>query len=166
MRAKVMLVAAGLLTACIQPPPPYVAKTSPSESDLQSFSRPGTGKIEANALIRQQGGGVVNCAGSVAELLPSTAYSDEVATAMMNGYRIESAEYNTFKGKYLRQTTCDSQGNFSFEKLPAGTYWISTAVMWVIGYQRQGGALAKKVTINDGEQTRTVLTTSDYYRPL
>ena len=55
---------------------------------------------------------------------------------------------------YGRTTKCDSAGNFQFDNLPKGSYWIITGISYEGGPFRtlpptmKGGWLLKKVTVD------------------
>ena len=49
------------------------------------------------------------------------------------------------------KTTCDSQGNFQFNKLEKGKYYLSTTVVWFVGNEKQGGIVSKTITVKDGK---------------
>src|SRR6185295_686938 len=47
------------------------------EQEMKARLRPGKARISGNAFVRQNGGGVVTCAGSQVSLIPKTDYSAE-----------------------------------------------------------------------------------------
>lgn len=59
--------------------------------------------------------------------------------------------------EYWKETVCDSQGKFSFEDLPLGTWVMITDVRYnVSGVGEQGGVMAKNVTIR-GKKNKVIL---------
>ncbi|EGY53163.1 hypothetical protein HMPREF9371_0654 [Neisseria shayeganii 871] len=58
-----------------------------------------------------------------------------------------------------RTTVADADGNFTFENLPAGKYYVRTKVTWEIGgyFPTQGGLVGKMVEVKDNEPTRVIL---------
>ena len=57
----------------------------------------------------------------------------------------------------VKKTTCDSQGNFQFNKLEKGKYYLSTTVVWFVGNEKQGGIISKTITVKD-ETNKVMLT--------
>lgn len=127
----------------------------------------GNNKISGSALIRQQGGGVVTCAGNEVRLIPVTPYTTERMRLLYGsderGYRSiwqgspvfqpDPPDYYTAQ----RVTTGDPQGMFEFESVPDGAYYLMTTVTWSAGSYPQGGALMQKVLVSGGEEKKIVL---------
>lgn len=136
-----------------------------------------TGKntVKGSAMIRLNNGSIQTCAGFSVSLIPVTEYSSE---------RIHGLYGNTDKGfsplknkeivKFVpdsksysvlaRQTTCNPQGFFSFEKIKDGSYFVITSIQWVAmdglvasNHVYGGGSLFQKVTVNNKEITEIVL---------
>ena len=129
----------------------------------------GSGRISGQAFLRQNGGGVITCAGNGVNLTPVTPYATERITAFYgndtSGYRIPMFAPQLPKGEpgyneSFRTATCDAQGNFSFTELPAGAYYITTKVFWTVGGSvlPEGGFLMQKVSVLDGQAQKVVLT--------
>ena len=61
--------------------------------------------------------------------------------------------------KSLKKTVCNADGDFEFEDLPAGDYYIIAKVTWDIGKVfDEGGTLMKKVSIASGDTQKVTLT--------
>ena len=62
---------------------------------------------------------------------------------------------------YLRlakTTQCDAQGNFEFENITDGEFYVTTTVFWMPGqYIRNGGHLMKRVKVAGGETKKIIL---------
>ena len=126
--------------------------------------RPGTNTIKGSGLIRQQGGGVVTCAGNEVVLIPATAYSTERMKAIypsaeggltvLGEIRFEPnpPEYRTT----VRTTKCDAQGSFVYDRVADGKFFVVSSVVWYVRDIRQGGNMMKSVTLSGGE-TKTVV---------
>lgn len=54
-------------------------------------------------------------------------------------------------------TTCDGQGNFRFENVADGDFYVVTAITWETAYTYEGGPLMKRVSLQGGETVRVVL---------
>jgi hypothetical protein len=128
----------------------------------------GNNSIEGNAVLRTVGGEVRTCAGFTAQLVPRSRYADERAIAIYGSIERgigRNVKFESTDPRYeaaIRTTTCDAQGNFSFEDLPDGEYYVAALVTWGVpmGYgmvSRQGGWLMQRVSVNGGEHKRMVL---------
>lgn len=132
---------------------------------------PGVNQIHGSALIRQQGGGIVTCAGNPVFLMPMSRYALEWATALYGdasgGFR--PADARAVKLKYAegfletaRGETCDAQGAFQFTNVADGQYYLGTSVRWMAsgayGIGRpQGGHLLKAIAVKGGATKSIVL---------
>jgi hypothetical protein len=160
------------LQGCAMMGPELVQPTTSFNYDeTAQLMRPGHAIIEGSALIRQQGGGVVSCAGNEVNALPATRYAQErmfiVYGNDMKGFRQNSAAwgqrapadpppaYFTLSHKAV----CDAQGNFQFKNVAAGTYYVVTRITWRVPgrYTEEGGALMQRVTVTETDIIRIVL---------
>ncbi|ERF79486.1 hypothetical protein [Gallibacterium anatis] len=168
------LVLIGLVSAvlagCAGTPFAPIEHTMKNKFDVkqaQAQLKEGSAKLEGSAFLRQNGGGVVTCAGQEVLLFPYTDYANEKLSLIYGGTdRGISAWYTTqykFSNEdpnypnYKKTSFCDAQGKFVFDKLSAGTYFAITNVSWTVGYERQGGFLMQKVTLNKGEVKTIVM---------
>jgi hypothetical protein len=126
----------------------------------------GNNAIKGNAFMRQNGGGVVTCAGSAVFLIPATAYATERieyiygSIVRATGPRASVKSFEPDYPEYVtltRKTVCDSQGNFAFENVADGSFFVSTSVGWSIGQLPQGGSLMHAVTTKGGQTVSLVL---------
>lgn len=64
--------------------------------------------------------------------------------------------------RLTRETVCDSQGNFAFESLPDGEYYLTAQVTWGVPMQyftrTEGGILMQRISVRGGETRQVVLT--------
>ncbi len=128
----------------------------------------GKEQLIGSALLRTRGGDVRTCAGNDVHLIPRSAYS-EARMAIIYG--------NTFRGyvgvletkrtpattdprfvKTVRSSKCDAQGNFEFNKIPSGSYYVMTSIFWQAGSSSQGGMLMSEVSVKASEKNRLILT--------
>lgn len=170
LNSALAVFAALSLTACATAAPPILL-TSPYDAMAHNV-QPGGNTISGNAVLRTVGGDVKTCAGFPVKLVPATAYSSERMAAIYGGgdrgymplyaaktFSPPNPHYDAQAG---RTETCDSQGNFAFERISDGTYYLVSIVTWGVPQQyytaQQGGALMMKVSVNGGETKRIVLT--------
>jgi hypothetical protein len=125
----------------------------------------GMNSIKGNAFLRQKGGGVITCAGQTVRLIPATNYAKQRFFALFGtfegGVNIErknfrfvpdSPEYYT----NTKTTKCDSQGNFNFERVADGEFYVTTIVAWQVGNSPQGGGIMQKVSVR-GAQNKSII---------
>lgn len=151
------------LAGCVSTPPqqPPVAMTTQfSAEEHAAWKGEGTATINGQAFLRQNGGGVVTCAGQPVFLMPETPYFEELFSIMRRG-RLPATAPGEGAKEIARQTMCDAQGDFVFTKVPAGPWLVTTAVSWTVGYQQQGGGLLKTIEVSDGEEAAVFLTDTD-----
>ncbi|MDO5642138.1 MAG: hypothetical protein Q4G26_07080 [Paracoccus sp. (in: a-proteobacteria)] len=127
----------------------------------------GTASINGQGFMRQAGGGVVTCAGENVELVPATAYQEErikiIYGSTSGGSRTSGIgdvppPIAAGAERLKRTTQCDAAGNFEFNGLAAGDYYVHTEVRWIAGqYSPQGGVLAKRIKITNGQRAKIIL---------
>lgn len=164
------LLAVLVLAGCAQPVqqlgPRVVPIATPyDQAEATALLVPGTATIQGSAFLRQRGGGVVTCAGSVVRLIPATAYARARATALygptQSGIAREALKFDPDPAAYettLRTTKCDAQGKFSFENVAAGAFLVQTLVTWRVGAAMQGGALMQTSITEPGKVSTVLLT--------
>jgi hypothetical protein len=124
------------------------------------YMQKGKNTIKGQGFLRQQGGGVVTCAGEDVNLLPATPYFRELLIIYKSGKKPMGDIDPSFK-TIRRQTKADAQGNFTFTDLPDGNWFVSTKVRWIVAGERQGGGLIKEVRVSNGETKQVLLTEND-----
>ncbi|WP_133251528.1 hypothetical protein [Zavarzinia aquatilis] len=164
MRAVILTVGLALgLAGCAQQ---VELHTVFNPADAEFVLKDGPNRVSGQAFVRQNGGGVVTCAGSGVGLTPVNAYSTDRMIGIygnsVSGYLPaiiekklpENAEYI----RLSRTAYCDAQGNFDFENVPDGEYYVTTYVAWTVGYVAQGGGLMKRVSVSGGKHEKLILT--------
>lgn len=171
MRALILVgLLCSVLAGCAGLGAQVVHPTSAFDMDeANKMMRKGHAIIEGSALVRQNGGGVVTCAGVEVSAIPATRYAQERMYIIYGndekGFRPLSAAFGQkvpppAPATYLtaqRSAVCDAQGFFQFNDLAAGTYYIVTQIVWRVGASSQGGALLQKVTVSEMDIRRIVL---------
>jgi hypothetical protein len=125
---------------------------------------PGNNTITGSALVRQNGGGVVNCGGSRVTLLPATSYTIQRMTAIYGSQSYSNDRGVTFTQgtpdgylENMRHSICNAAGFFTFDKVADGEYYVQSTVTWSVGYNQQGGALMRRVKVAGGETKEVTL---------
>ena len=169
MKIKHLLyLAAPFIFGCATTLPPYKTTKLFDADRAKQDTQKGSNTIKGSALIRQQGGGVVTCAGQEVTAIPATAYADErvwvIYGAYQKGYRPIHAGTQTFENEPLEfrqlilKTTCDAQGFFKFENVADAAYYLTTRITWQAGNAPQGGWVMHKVNVWKGETKDVVIT--------
>jgi hypothetical protein len=155
----------------------YDLKTPFDEALTRHQLRPGSARIEGSAFLRQQGGGVVTCAGYPILLIPVTPYSRERMSYKLQTDPIldeihiiresENREFErTFTPYYplyddlVKTAVCNAQGEFVFDGLASGEYFIKARVVWRVG-DYQGGVMYAKVKAVEGVVIKRLITYAD-----
>ncbi len=102
--------------------------------------------------MKQQGSGVVTCAGNIVEIYPNNTYFR--ASKLDGAHEVEkSLEADSM----VKETLCDALGNFEFTNIPDGEWRIETTVQWYVNYRPQGGMLKEDVTVKSNEKNRFII---------
>lgn len=145
---------------------PVSKEFDPSETAWSEVE--GNEQLTGSALLRTRGGDVRTCAGNDVHLIPRSAYS-EVRMGIIygnihRGYvgaletkRVPATTDSKFM-KTVRTSKCDAQGNFEFNKIPSGNYYVMTTIVWLAGSASQGGMLMSEVGVKALEKNKLILT--------
>jgi hypothetical protein len=167
VRTIAYLLCAAALLGCVAPPRsngPAKMQATFSPDEHQAYAASGSGAITGQGFLRQQGGGVVTCAGSPVFLVPATPYFREMLQFVRAGKVPERPAGGL--SRFAKQSQCDAQGNFAFNSLPSGVWLVMTQVSWVAGRYsyEQGGGLMREVTLQPGQAQQVLLTDGDRMR--
>ncbi|HVO06133.1 MAG TPA: hypothetical protein VMT83_05065 [Burkholderiaceae bacterium] len=176
---------AALLTACATPAPPIKEISAPFDlAQAKRLLREGPNTIRGNALMRKRGGDVVTCAGRLVRLVPATKYAEqrmlvfygssergrqelgpECDTSLMrcdSDLKVSTYRFNPDPPEYsanVREQRCDAQGDFVFERVADGDFFVVTQITWETSASRsyQGGNLMQRVSVAGGKSVSIVL---------
>jgi hypothetical protein len=168
LRLALMLLASMTIVSCAQQQPLVVQVAIPLDEDQAGMAlAQGNNEIKGSALVRQNGGGVVSCAGRSVILVAATDYAKarifHLYKSTASGYRPVHAGRILFDPDLpayragMRDTVCDAQGYFKFDRVADGNYFVNTQITWVVGSSPQGGTLMKQVAVRGGEKKEIVL---------
>jgi hypothetical protein len=160
------LIAISILSGCAQNR--AISLTgSFDENQAKKMLEKGNNSIKGSALIRQQGGGIVTCAGGIVLLMPATGYAKEWA---MNLYGSDVQGYfqtgpvgidfeNVDKRFYtsVRHTNCNAAGFFEFKEVADGTFYVFTKINWHAGGAIQGGSIMQSIKTENGQSYELTL---------
>lgn len=128
----------------VEPPPPIFEAAAHS-----AYRNDAKASVYGQAFLRQQGGGVVTCAGSPVMLVPDTPYFREAVLKPMFVHGAKHHPMPPDASAMVAKTTCDASGDFEFHNIPRGSWLVATTVAWVIAGEAQGGGLVSKVEVGD-----------------
>lgn len=168
-RAVAAISSALLLVGCAglpplwEPPRPDVHEVLVSfdEAEARRLLLPGPSTIVGTGFLRQQGGGVVTCAGREVMLIPVTSYADarmsRLYGSVNRGFRgpARRIEFRPDPPSYAtlsRSTRCNAQGAFRFEQVGAGDFYLVTLITWTV-QSVEGGFVMQRVTVQPGQST-------------
>jgi hypothetical protein len=141
--------------ACVQPS--YQMQLSFNPSDAEPYLRQGTATITGQAFLTTRGGDVKLAAGREIALYPATPYFAERYLQWGKGISIEPPIPPEAE-RFIRKTQVDANGNFEFNNLPPGDYFLFVNIVWLAGNSYTGGVVKEKVTIGEGESKRVLVT--------
>jgi hypothetical protein len=157
------VAASAALTGCVEKQTLNMSQSFDRNEVSWYENAKGTADITGSALIRQQGGGVVTCAGNQVNLIPKSLYAIErmnflygnTVKGYLNANQIQWKEIATTDDAYLKlskQVLCDAQGYFKFKDVPKGDYFLTTAIVWQVNtYFKEGGYLMATVSVDDAD---------------
>jgi hypothetical protein len=144
------------LAGCMSDDTPQVF-TPYLEDDFQAWKGPGPANIIGQAFYKLPSGRVLTCAGATISLLPAAGYNLEAMQSfgMGKGY---PENYNKSAMRFVRKTTCDSAGHFTFQSLPANNWIIMTHLSWqetrpLLAFTKadEGGTLFQEALLAPGD---------------
>lgn len=119
-----------------------------SVDEVRSVKERGTATVTGEAFTTDRGV-VVTCAGIVVKLVPVTEFSQERMFHLYNSktkgymsaedqlyssrYRFEFRPNPPEYSDYMIETICNSRGEFTFNNVSAGKYYLITRVVWNAG---------------------------------
>jgi hypothetical protein len=156
--AAVLAVLAGCVAAPQQP-----VQMNYTAAEFDAYKGKGDATVYGQAFLRQQGGGVVVCAGEPVVLFPHTAsFETVVALARQHVQPVLGDSADPRFKEVARIATCDAQGNFRFAGIPRARWYIFSRVRWSVGdYGQQGGELLGEVDTTGGGEQQVLLTDSN-----
>ena len=161
MKMIVLSIVAILGLFACQTIKPYEIQATFYEIDFEIAEQRGYNTIVGQAFMRQLGGGVVTAAGQEVMLVPVNPYTIEMGYAIEHGLsRAGWVNLDRRYRRYRKSTTADASGNFEFQNVPDGEWYIATKVTWGTGrysFAEQGGALITKVSVYSGETAKVIM---------
>lgn len=156
------LIVCGMLTGCTTQKQEVRVHSTFEPSEVEWSRKDGSNTLTGFAVLRTVGGEARTCAGLEAGLAPDSAYTRErmfaiYGSAEKGSIRVEAMpKFDSTAPGYnsaIRRTRCDGQGNFTFERVPDGNYFVSAPVVWQANPRSslyEGGYMMKRVELRGG----------------
>jgi hypothetical protein len=130
-----IIALATLVAGCITAP----QITTPfDESAFQPFVGKGTSTISGQAFQKTVSGEVRYGAGDTVSLIPVTPYTTEMTSAWLHNFNQLRPHADPRLQQYIREVIADGNGNFEFQNIPVGDYYIVCPIFWRAGNQYGG----------------------------
>ena len=129
--------------------------------DVRWVRSAGNSTVSGKVSLKMRDGTAKSCAGFPVELLPVAKYSSErifrTYASNTSGqvllednppkFTPDAPEYHV----YLLKSSCDAQGEYRFENVPAGDYYVMAFIIWDVAGSnpaaKSGGAVMKRIRV-------------------
>jgi hypothetical protein len=127
------------------------------EAEFAGYGAAGSGTVEGRIAVKGEDDGELHVGGDAyLTLLPVTSYTTEmVEREIGNGEMLGPSDARL--RKYLRAATADDQGNFVFNHVPPGDYYLTGLVEWDFGDDAQYQWACEKISVGKGETVRVTV---------
>lgn len=160
----VVLTIVGLSGCTIQSVKHLQRTSTFNAQEVAWFNKPGDAVLAGQALLRTNDGEIRTCAGLTVILVPRSAFATEHVVAVYGnaergfrpiiGFTKDDIQY----GPAGKAAICDAQGDFTFDNLHSGRYFVMAPVTWRSGHTLQGGVLMQSISLSAGESKHVVMT--------
>lgn len=176
MRRVMSIAALSVVVSACAAYPPRVLSNEYRAQDVAWFTSRGDNTLVGEALVRTRTGEVRTCAGLMVKLVPDSAHATErLGHFFTQGDRgsysaLDLAGVENFENAdpqfydQARTAVCDSNGQFRFEDLPDGSYWIIAPISWrdnPDAWIPKGGVVGLRTKLQGGETETVVMTPED-----
>lgn len=127
-------------------------------SEYQQLARSGHSSISGQVVVKVDGN-TQGVTGPEVLAVPVTSYSRQAYEALKSNRKISSADPRA--QKYTLRTLGDDSGNFRFNDLAAGSYYLITKAQWTV---RQGAhriaksqVVQREISVGNGETAKATL---------
>lgn len=162
------LVTAVLVSACVQQAAQLQTSVTFDPEEVAWAAKPGKNAVTGFAVLRTVGGEARTCAGLEVYLIPESTYARErmmgiygnlTKASHIVGTRPRYADRDSQYMATSRKTRCDGTGNFSFENVPDGVWYVATAIVWQVppNPTPQGGEMMERVQLRGGQSVKVVM---------
>jgi hypothetical protein len=122
--ALLLLLPPFFCSSCLLPMLVRVPRHVPfNESEFAGYGSPGTGSVSGQLVVNIDGTVCIGN-GDTITLVPVTSYTQEMVDRELGQGALLTAADPRLK-RYVKKTTGDSHGNFAFQQVPAGRYFVA-----------------------------------------
>jgi Ca2+/Na+ antiporter len=135
-------------------------KNNFDKNEVKWFKSKGNGNIKGNAKFKSKNGELRFGEGFGIELLPFSLYTEERLGKIYKNKKSGFVYVEDGVSKFIPnpegyhdtiKTSCDKEGNFEFNNLPSGNYYVIAFMIWENQNVKTGGALMKKIVLSKSE---------------
>ncbi|MDR3402145.1 MAG: hypothetical protein P4L99_06560 [Chthoniobacter sp.] len=127
-----------------------------NEADFAAYRGAGSGTVAGQLIVTSADGETHIGDGEHITLIPVTAYTQEMVDREIGeGENLASSDPR-FR-PYVRLTKADSHGNFLFDHLCPGEYFVSGLAEWYFGDDAQYQWACERVSVRNGQTVRLKL---------
>ena len=133
-----------------------------SVDDVNWVREPGDAVVSGRAFLKLKDGTEKSCAGFAMELLPVATYSSErifrtygnnhAGQVLLDDHPPKFTPDAPAYHEYLLKSSCDARGEFTFQRVPAGDYFVMAFIIWDVAGSnppvKTGGAVMKRIHVN------------------
>ena len=138
-----------------------IQRISFPEKEYTELKTNGNAKITGQVFAKTRGGDVKFGAGNTVMLNPVTSYSNQWYKEVYM-LRNNISEGDIRQQQYIRKTIANGHGNFTFNNIPVGDYYLVSVITWEVAYgstmHQQGGLIVEKVSVKENDVIEVMLT--------
>ena len=133
------------------------------DAEFAHYRRPGSGSVSGQLVVTSGNGSTQIGVNNHVALFPVTAYSKEIVEREVgNGEYLQASDPRFLQ--YARTTTTDATGNFGFNHLAPGEYFVLGLAQWNEGNTAQYQWACETIRVGGG-QTAGIKLTHDLHHP-
>lgn len=154
----VALAAAVALAACSSKPLPP-DKPQFDSAPHAAYLAQGTSTIRGQVLLRERGDTPIRCSDAAMVATPATGYFKQVIRLAAKGQMpLIGNDIDPDYRSIVRIAKCDTSGNFAFDGLAPGDWYVVSTVNWSVGGALESSLLYYRVRLKRDELIQIVLT--------
>jgi hypothetical protein len=145
---SVLMILSALCASCAKTTPPLRIDTPFEDSIARKLLQPGKNQINGQVRFEMPNGTLVSCVGLEVNLVPATRYAREWVRLFYGLDNSQNGSINSafkldtknnevkFSGAnqfyaVTRSTTCDEDGEFTFDKVADGEFFVIAKIRWL-----------------------------------
>lgn len=152
MRLALATLLCVMISGCV-----YPRMATFNAGEYAPYANPGTGSISGQAFLKTLGGEVRYGAGNEVYMNPVTSYSTEwFQETVMKNRTLKPADPRTEQFHWM--VVADGMGNFKFENVADGDYYIVCPITWMVdAFTRTGDVVHATISVKNGAHVERVI---------